>query len=98
MRKAAVIVAVLALALSGCSNDSSPAAPSAPAPKTGSADINPKSRDELKPGGTLQLSIQQWITQYNVGQADGTQGDGKSIVWMVEPRLWHFDDHGVPSI
>ncbi|WP_433605051.1 ABC transporter family substrate-binding protein [Dactylosporangium sp. CA-139114] len=80
----------------GCGGGSGPGQQGA-APKTGSADINPQPRESLRQGGTLKLSIQQWITQYNVGQVDGTQGDGSSILALAEPKLWFADDNGVPA-
>ncbi|MEU4244830.1 ABC transporter family substrate-binding protein [Actinoplanes sp. NPDC026619] len=67
------------------------------APRTGSTDINEQPRSALKTGGTLNLSIQQWISQYNVGQVDGTQGDAQAILAMTQPRLWFLDESAKPS-
>ncbi|HKT02525.1 MAG TPA: ABC transporter family substrate-binding protein [Rugosimonospora sp.] len=92
---AAFVCAVLALAACGSARPA-PAQPAAP--PAGSTDLNPHPRDALKAGGTLRLAIQQWITQYNVGQVDGTEGDGVSIVELVEPQLWILDAHGSPSL
>jgi peptide/nickel transport system substrate-binding protein len=89
--------AVAAAALTGCGGGAKPA-PQAAAPPPGSSDINVQPRSAIKPGGSLRLSIQQYITQFNVGQIDGTQGDGASIVAMVEPQLWLLDDNAVPSV
>ncbi|GLK99310.1 ABC transporter family substrate-binding protein [Dactylosporangium matsuzakiense] len=83
--------------VAGCDGGSTPADQGA-APKTGSADINPKPRESLRKGGTLRLSIQQWITQYNVGQVDGLQGDASSIMTLTEPKLFFADDNGVPVL
>ncbi|MEV6930102.1 ABC transporter family substrate-binding protein [Dactylosporangium sp. NPDC051485] len=80
----------------GCGGASAPGHQGTP-PKTGSSDINPQPRDSLRKGGTLRLSIQQWITQYNIGQVDGLQGDGASILTLTEPKLWFADDNGVPA-
>jgi len=91
----ALLLATAALT-AGCGGDSTPAKQGTQ-PKTGSADINPQPRDSLRKGGTLRLSIQQWITQYNVGQVDGTQGDGQTILELTQPHLWFRDDNGVPS-
>ncbi|MEV0563575.1 ABC transporter family substrate-binding protein [Dactylosporangium sp. NPDC050588] len=81
----------------GCGDDGATPAKQGEQPKTGSSDINPKPRESLRKGGTLRLSIQQWITQYNVGQTDGTQGDGASILALTQPALWFLDDNGVPA-
>ncbi|WP_432839988.1 ABC transporter family substrate-binding protein [Dactylosporangium sp. CA-092794] len=96
-------LAVAALLLAGagltaCGGaDGGASAQHSAAPKTGSSDINPQPRDSLRKGGTLKLSIQQWITQYNIGQVDGTQGDGQAILGLTQPVLWFLDDNGVPS-
>jgi peptide/nickel transport system substrate-binding protein len=90
------LATALALVVAGCSGATTPTRQSAP-PKTGSSDINPQPRGALRTGGTLKLYIQQWITQYNVGQVDGTQGDGAAILALTEPQLWIRDDNGVPS-
>jgi peptide/nickel transport system substrate-binding protein len=81
----------------GCGGGTGTPAKQGAQPKVGSADINPQSRDSLRKGGTLRLSIQQWITQYNVGQVDGTQGDGSAILALTQPNLWYLDDNGVPA-
>lgn len=93
-------VAVLAIAVSACGGGQSPAkAPSAAqsaAPvAVDAADINPQPLDKLKDGGSLRMSIQQWITQYNSNQVDGQQGDGQAIVALVEPTLFSSDAKGV---
>ncbi|WP_239158661.1 ABC transporter family substrate-binding protein [Winogradskya humida] len=88
---------VTAAGLSACDGGSDPTVSRSAAPKTGSTDINTQPRSALKTGGTLNLSIQQWITQYNVGQVDGTQGDGQAILAMTQPRLWYFDESAKPS-
>lgn len=93
----AVAALLLATGLTGCGSGDGTPAKQGEQPRTGSADINPKPRDGLRKGGTLRLSIQQWITQYNVGQTDGTQGDGASILALTQPALWFLDANGVSS-
>jgi glutathione transport system substrate-binding protein len=98
VRVAVTILAAAATVLAACSDGGGgPATSQSAAPKTGSTDINPQPREALKTGGTLNLSIQQWITQYNVGQIDGTQGDGQAILAMTQPRLWFQDESATPS-
>ena len=49
----------------------------------------------LKQGGTLKMSIDQWINQYNSNTADGSQGDAAAITGQVEPTLFLADARGV---
>ncbi|MGW4641995.1 ABC transporter family substrate-binding protein [Sphaerisporangium sp. NPDC004334] len=101
------VAAAATLALAGCGGNTpspgsgAPAAAGSPGaanggPAVDAADINPQPLDRLKDGGTLRMSIQQWITQYNSQQVDGTQGDGSAIVALVEPDLFSYDAKGVP--
>lgn len=96
--KLPVVVAALALAVSACSGgQSSPAPASSAAPIAADAtDINPQPLDKLKDGGSLRMSIEQWITQYNSNQVDGMQGDAQAITALVEPTLFVSDAKGVP--
>jgi peptide/nickel transport system substrate-binding protein len=91
----AALIGLTPLLASACSTVAEPAHPVQSA--TGSSDINPQPRALLQTGGTLRLSLQQWITQYNVAHIDGTLADGVNIVSMTEPQLWYYDDNGVPN-
>ena len=83
---AKVAVVALLLSVAACSGaDEAPAKPGAQ-PRTGSSDINPQPRDTLRTGGTLKLSIQQWITQYNVGQTDGLQAPARQYYETLRAR------------
>lgn len=94
-----VAMALLALAVSACgtapTETAQPAASAAPSVSADAAGINPQPLDKLKDGGALRMSIQQWITQYNVSHVDGGQGDGAAIVALVEPTLFSSDTKGV---
>lgn len=95
-----VVVAALAIAVSACGGGTT--APAAPArtvtPVAADAsDVNPQPLDKLKDGGTFRLAIQQWITQYNSGQVDGTQGDAQAITDLVEPTLFVSDAKGMAN-
>jgi peptide/nickel transport system substrate-binding protein len=68
------------------------------APAGNAIDVNAQPRDKIKDGGTETLSIQQWITQYNPYQVDGTQGDGYWLTSLVEPNIWFRDASGVPQL
>ena len=93
-----VAVALTAVGLAGCSGSSGggshPSGTSAP-PAPQAQGMNPQPLDDLKQGGDLKQSIQQWITQYNPNQVEGTEGDGQSIVALVEPTLFLADSQGV---
>ncbi|AIA08238.1 ABC transporter family substrate-binding protein [Streptomyces noursei] len=66
------------------------------APAAGAQDLNPHPVADLKQGGTLKMAIEQWISQYNPNQVDGTQGDASAITELVEPELFRLDAKGVP--
>ncbi|MHC3424968.1 ABC transporter family substrate-binding protein [Streptomyces sp. DT18] len=68
----------------------------AKAPAAGAQAINAQPVAKLRAGGTLNLSVQQWIHQYNAYQVDGTNGDATAILEQVEPVLQPRDSHGVP--
>lgn len=94
---AALVIGTAAVtALGACS--STPQAPQGNAPAVNSQDINPKPVSELADGGTYRWAIQQWITQYNKYQTDGTQGDAQAIVTLVEPQLFDRGADGVPKV
>ncbi|MCL2551002.1 MAG: ABC transporter family substrate-binding protein [Actinomycetia bacterium] len=92
---AVALAAVLAVA--GCTSSShdstSPKQSSAP-PAAGSQEVNAQPADKVRQGGTMKMAIQQWVSQWNFYQVDGTQGDGQSIVQQVEPNLFTFDAQG----
>ncbi|MFE0461188.1 ABC transporter family substrate-binding protein [Kitasatospora sp. NPDC058965] len=99
-RPAALLVAAgaLALALTGCgaggsSGNSSDAGKSAQ-PRLDAQDINPQPLDKLKDGGELREPLQQWVTQWNPFQVDGTYGDAVEIMKMIEPLLFRVDATG----
>jgi peptide/nickel transport system substrate-binding protein len=99
----AVAVALSAtLLIAGCSSGSGDAKPdakksSAP-PAVGTQGINPQPASRVKQGGTLKTSIQQWISQWNFYQVDGTQGDGQAIDVQVLPSLFRYDAQGVSQL
>ncbi|OIV38125.1 ABC transporter substrate-binding protein [Mangrovactinospora gilvigrisea] len=101
-RSAAALVAALSAAalVAGCGSSGGGAKGAEPsqssAPVQGAQAINPQPLSKIKQGGTFRMSIQQWITQYNLYQVEGTQGDGASIASMVLPQLWMHDAKGTP--
>lgn len=97
---AVAVSAVLVLAGCGGSGDDgkSAAKTSTAAPAVGSQQVNPQPASNVKQGGTLKLPIQQWISQWNPYQVDGTEGDGASIVAQVEPNIFSYDAQGVSQL
>ncbi|WP_433237086.1 ABC transporter family substrate-binding protein [Streptosporangium sp. CA-135522] len=94
------LVTAAALAISACGGGQSPSESDAPSASTApvavdAVDVNEQPLDKLKDGGSLKMAIQQWITQYNSGQVDGTQGDAQAITSVVEPDLFGYDAKGV---
>lgn len=56
--------------------------------------INVRPLSDLKQGGSLRFRIDQWITQYNINQVDGQQGDAQDIIKAVLPDLFDADTKG----
>ncbi|WP_328695649.1 ABC transporter family substrate-binding protein [Streptomyces sp. NBC_00342] len=93
----AIAAAVSAtLAVSGCdSSDGDGKAPGKQAaPKADGQSINAHPVSDLKQGGSLRFGIDQWITQYNINQVDGQQGDAQDIITAVLPDLFDSDAKG----
>ncbi|WP_240167809.1 ABC transporter family substrate-binding protein [Streptomyces noursei] len=95
----AVVTLSTAAVLTACGGSggaSADASRGGSAPAVGTQDLNPHPAADLRQGGTLKMTIQQWIGQYNPNQVDGTQGDASSITELVEPDLFLLDAKGVP--
>ncbi|MEY9963172.1 peptide/nickel transport system substrate-binding protein [Streptacidiphilus sp. MAP12-16] len=88
--------AALLPAVTGCGSGSGTHAAQSAAPPVGAQGINPQPVSALKQGGSLRLSITQWISQYNYYETDGTNSDGAAILSQVEPDLFLLDHQGVP--
>ncbi|MDI5963835.1 ABC transporter family substrate-binding protein [Streptomyces sp. SL13] len=82
------------LVMTACGPSGKPAAKKQ-APSVGTSEVNAQPVSALRQGGTLKVSIDQWISQYNSNTADGAQGDAASITAQVEPTLFLADAHGV---
>jgi peptide/nickel transport system substrate-binding protein len=94
-----VAAATLALVVTGCSSSGSGSGSGSgssqpPALRAGAEDINPQPLDNVKDGGELRSPLQQWVTQWNPLQVDGTYGDSVEIMKMVEPMLFRIDPSG----
>ncbi|MFJ8308697.1 MULTISPECIES: ABC transporter family substrate-binding protein [unclassified Streptomyces] len=104
MRRSTVIAIAAALSatlvVSGCGSsgkDDKPAKKQA-APQADGQSINVRPAGELKQGGSLRFGIDQWITQYNINQVDGQQGDAQDLIKAVMPDLFDPDAKGVQHL
>ncbi|MFI6687174.1 ABC transporter family substrate-binding protein [Streptomyces sp. NPDC050485] len=104
MRRSTVIAIAAALSatlvVSGCGSsgkDDKPAKKQA-APQADGQSINARPVSDLKQGGSLRFGIDQWITQYNINQVDGQQGDAQDLIKAVMPDLFNPDAKGVQHL
>ncbi|WP_329122556.1 ABC transporter family substrate-binding protein [Streptomyces sp. NBC_01465] len=100
MRRTTVLAIAAAasatLVATGCGSsgsDDKPATKQA-APSVDGQGINVRPLSDLKQGGSLRFRIDQWITQYNINQVDGQQGDAQDIIKAVLPDLFDADTKG----
>ncbi|WP_329454490.1 ABC transporter family substrate-binding protein [Streptomyces sp. NBC_01497] len=93
---ATLSAALVMAACGGPSGDGHDKAVSHAAPAVGAQGVNAQPASKVRQGGTLKLSTQTWITQYNEYQVDGTDGDASAILEQVEPVLMPKDAKGVP--
>ncbi|MFH8338487.1 ABC transporter family substrate-binding protein [Streptomyces sp. AM6-12] len=88
--------AATALLVTGCGSTGQDGTPKKAAPGVDGQDIGARPLADLRQGGTLRLAIDQWITQYNVNDVDGQQGDAQEIIKTVMPDLFDSDAQGTP--
>lgn len=92
-----IAATALVLLVTGCdpgTSGSSADATKSAAPGLGAVDINPQPLDKVRDGGELRQPLQQWVTQWNPIQVDGTYGDSVEIMKMIEPMLFRVDGAG----
>lgn len=100
MRRRSTLAATAAalsatLVVTGCgASDDGDAPQRKAAPPADGQDINARPLSDLKQGGSLRMSIEQWITQYNINQVDGKQGDAQDLIKLVMPDLFYADAKG----
>ncbi|WP_405014896.1 ABC transporter family substrate-binding protein [Kitasatospora sp. NBC_01539] len=92
---AAVALALAATACSGTSGGTADDVAKTVTPTRDAEDNNPQPLDRIKDGGELREPLQQWITQWNPYQVDGTYGDAVEIMGYVEAKLFRSDAKGV---
>ncbi|WP_236655547.1 ABC transporter family substrate-binding protein [Streptacidiphilus carbonis] len=87
-------MAVASLGLSACSSGSktgSTAKPSASSLAASTIKINAQPRSALKQGGTLTWAIDQYSTQWNYNQINGTEYSTDAVIEAVEPIIFRVD-------
>ncbi|GLW59147.1 ABC transporter family substrate-binding protein [Kitasatospora phosalacinea] len=100
-------VAALSLALCSCSSTAGSAAGGGPgraaaaaggdAPRMTQQEMNARPRDDLRRGGTLTWAIDQYSTQWNPVQADGSEASTNDVVKSLLPTFWRSDAGGVQT-
>ncbi|RKE17414.1 ABC transporter family substrate-binding protein [Streptomyces sp. TLI_171] len=95
--RAAVAALAALLAATACSSAGGSANDVAKTvvPTVGAEDNNPQPPENVKDGGELREPLQQWITQWNPYQVDGTYGDAVEIMGYLEAKLFRSDAQGV---
>jgi peptide/nickel transport system substrate-binding protein len=96
-RTGAALLAALVLVLTGCSSSGGGSADAGRTvvPTLDAEDDNPQPAGNVKDGGELRPPLQQWITQWNPYQVDGTYGDAVEIMGYVEAKIFRSDAKGV---
>lgn len=80
------------LTLAACSGSGSDSASSEPV-ELAASQINRQERSALKKGGTLRISAQQWIPNWNPMHLDGNLGDNGSVLqYFVGIQNWVYAD------
>ncbi len=92
----AAVSAAMVMAGCGSSDDSDNAPKKGKAPAVDAQAMNAQPASKIRQGGSLKLSVQKWVHQYNFYQVDGTDGDADAILEQVEPVLLPRDAKGVP--
>jgi peptide/nickel transport system substrate-binding protein len=95
----ALLVAVFAAAGCGSSNNSSSSSSGSSTTSGGSgaetpkaADINPMPRDQLKDGGQMVWAVDQFSTQWNYNQLNGTADATNAILQTIMPSMFNADE------
>jgi peptide/nickel transport system substrate-binding protein len=97
-RRGVACIALVALALlaGACGgSDGNPSGSTTPPtpPAERLIDINPKPRDQVKDGGTMRWPLDQFPTQYNFGQLDGTSTSTNEVTLALMPYPFISDEH-----
>ncbi|GAA2666340.1 ABC transporter family substrate-binding protein [Actinoplanes palleronii] len=93
---APIVVATL-LGSAACSGASSTSTDQgAPPPKASENQINPKSRDLLKDGGTFTWATSGFPANFNYYELDGTDVDASNVMLSMLPQLYTYEADASP--
>ncbi|WP_404868860.1 ABC transporter family substrate-binding protein [Kitasatospora griseola] len=95
-------VAALSFALCSCAAGGSPgggstAVAGGEAPRMTQQALNPKPRTALRQGGTMNWAIDQYSSQWNPIQADGSEASTVDVVKALLPTFWRSDAGGMQT-
>ncbi|TDD83624.1 ABC transporter family substrate-binding protein [Actinomadura rubrisoli] len=93
---AAAVLAVVAVAGSGCAGPSHGQSRTYASGRLPAYDINPVPRDRITNGGTLRWPLPEFPTQWNFNHVNGTKGVVEQIVQGALPYLMRADEKAVP--
>jgi len=100
-RSLVAVMLALSLVLVACgkSNKSSTSKTSgSKSPSATSNDINPKTRDQIRDGGTFTWPISALPVNYNTNELDGTEKDTADIMSAMLPYPFDFDGKATPIL
>lgn len=73
------------------------AAGALPMPQLGQRYDNPQPRDNVKDGGTLNVSVANYGPNFNWFSAAGSLDTNDWILFFIAPRLWTYSMDGTPT-
>ncbi len=99
----ALLLLVTALAVAGCGSSSKKSSSSSSSSSTASGtsgsantpkalDINVMPRDQVKDGGQLVWAVDQYSTQWNYNQLDGSADATNTILQEIMPSMFNADE------
>src|SRR6185312_8396852 len=95
----AASLVTVALAVSACSSSSKSGTASNTKQVSASQEqINAQPVSSLKKGGTLNLSMEQWSSQWNIFSANGNvDADTQTVMTALLPTPYHYSANGTPT-
>lgn len=100
MKKLSVLfVVLLALVVAGCGGGSKSSSSKSASKPSGQAglkrfDITPTPRDQVKDGGTITWAVDQYSSQWNYNELDGTSVATATILQGTMPQMYIADEKG----
>jgi peptide/nickel transport system substrate-binding protein len=95
----AASLVTVALAVSACSSSSKSGTASNTKQVSASQEqINAQPVSSLKKGGTLNLAMEQWSSQWNIFSANGNvDADTQTVMTALLPTPYHYSANGTPT-